>query len=134
MEIFIKFLIREINTFDSNKNSFNFLHDAGFINRNLNSKLLMNHIYNGYRIIKIRMKIGYHMSICHQTFEEYWLNAILKAYLEREAAGLIPNAYPKPQYKLIDELHELDIVKFYYKANDEVHQDDKHKVISRQMT
>ena len=124
MEILIKFLIREINSFDSNRNSFTFLQNAGFINKDLNSKLLMNHIYRGYRIMKIRMKIGYHLALSKQTFEEYWLNAILKSYFEREEAGLIPNAYPKPAYKLIDELQELDLVKFYTKLNDNIHEDD----------
>lgn len=63
MEILIKFLIRETNSFDSNKNSFDFLLNAGFINKNLNSKLLMNHIYRGYRFMKTRMKINYQLAV-----------------------------------------------------------------------
>ena len=59
MEIILKFLIREINSFDSNRNSFNFLKDSGFINKNLNAELLMNHIYKGYRMMKTKMKISY---------------------------------------------------------------------------
>lgn len=63
MEILLKFLIMETNSFDSNKDSLEFLKHAGFIRKHLNSRLLMNDIYKGYRIMKIRMKLGYQMAI-----------------------------------------------------------------------
>lgn len=59
------------------------------------------------------MKLGYQMALKKQTFGELWFTAILKAYQERELAGLISNPYPKPKYKLMDELKETDLVNFY---------------------
>lgn len=64
----------------------------------------MNRVYAGYMIIRIKMKIGFESTIRKMTFQEIWLEAMLKAYLEREDHGLIPNPYPKPKYQLIEEL------------------------------
>lgn len=98
MEILIKFLITETNGFDGNRNSLDFLKHGGFIKKNLNAHLLMNDIYKGYRLMKIRMKISYQMALQQQSFQEVWLTAIIKAYLEREKAGLITNPYPPPKF------------------------------------
>ena len=60
----------------------------------------------------------------------------MKAYLEREQAGLIPNPYPKPRYKLIDELKSMDLVNFYDEAKTcEEHCDDhSHLRIKKKLT
>ena len=42
MEILLKFLIMEINTFDGNRNSLDFLKHSGLIRKHFNSRLLMN--------------------------------------------------------------------------------------------
>ena len=63
MEILLKFLISETNTFDGNRNSLNFLKDSGFIYENLTSRQHMNHIYRGYSLMRVRMKIGFHLAL-----------------------------------------------------------------------
>lgn len=56
-----------------------------------------------------------------------WLNAILKSYLERESAGLIPNPYPQPKYQIMEELKQLDLMTFYHKLNSLENEDVQHK-------
>ena len=63
MEILLKFLIMETNSFDSNRNSLDFLKHTGFIRKHLKSRLLMNQIFKGYRMMKQRMKICFQMAI-----------------------------------------------------------------------
>lgn len=63
MEILLKFLIMETNTFDSNKDSLNFLKRYGFISKKLTPLILVNRIYAGYLVMKIRMKIGFEIAI-----------------------------------------------------------------------
>ena len=98
MEILLKFLISETNTFDGNRNSLDFLKDGGFIDSTLTSRQLMNKIYRGFQLMKFRMKLNFEMALKKKTFGELWLNAILVTYLDREKAGLITNPYPKPKY------------------------------------
>lgn len=78
----------------------------------------MNKVFVGYMIMRVRMKIGFEITLKKQTFQEIWLNAILKAYLERESAGLISNPYPKPKYKLIDELCQINLINCFYQLKE----------------
>lgn len=73
----------------------------------------MNRVYAAYIILKIRMKIGYQMALKKMTFLEVWLNAILITYHERLDAGLISNPYPKPKFKLIEELNNCNLIQVF---------------------
>ena len=59
MQIFLKFLIIKLNTFDSNKNSMNFLRDQRLVHLNASKHDIMRRVYFGYTIMKIRMKVSF---------------------------------------------------------------------------
>ena len=84
------------------------------INNNMTSNIMMNDIYRSYVFLKVRMKINFNIAIKKQTLQECWLNAILKTYFERDQANLIEHPYPKPKYKIIDELTHNDLVTCYH--------------------
>ena len=67
MQILIKFLIVYLNSFDSNKNSVQFLKDMHLINRGTSALSMMNRVYLGYTIMKIRMKISFEACIKNRT-------------------------------------------------------------------
>ena len=85
----------------------------------------MNRVYLGFKIMKIRMKIAYEITLRKQTYQEIFLNAILRAYIYREEAGLIPNPFPRPKYQLMDELKRNNLVQTCHSLH--AYSDDDHK-------
>ena len=83
MEILLKFLIQVTNSFDGNSNSLNFLKQFGIIHKNLTSQQVMNRVYAAYMVMRIRMKLNYESARRKSTFQEVWLQAILKTYIDR---------------------------------------------------
>lgn len=68
MEILLKFLITETNSFDSNRDSIQFLKEVGLIGNRYTPLQMMDQIYKAYLILKIRMKIGYEITLRKETF------------------------------------------------------------------
>ena len=62
-----------------------------------------------------------------------WLEAILRAYGERDKAGLVSNPFPKPKFKLIDELNCCNLVQIWDKLSLEK-EEDHIKRVKRQKT
>ena len=56
-----------LNSFDSNRNSVQFLKDMYLINRGTSALGLMNRVYLGYMIMKIRMKISFEACVKNRT-------------------------------------------------------------------
>ena len=94
----------------------------------------MNRVYAAYMVMRIRMKLSYECARNKSTFQETWLKAILKAYVERNNAGLITNPYPEPKVKLIDELNNLSLVNICFNINEELQDDIKFKRVKRRLT
>lgn len=134
MEILLKFLIQVTNSFDGNTNSLDFLKQFGIIHKNLTSQQVMNRVYAAYMVMRIRMKLNYESARRKSTFQEVWLQAILKTYMDRQKAGLISNPWPKPKYKLIDELNNLGLVQICFNINEELADDIKFSRIKRKLT
>mmetsp|Transcript_39266 Transcript_39266/g.59940 ORF Transcript_39266/g.59940 Transcript_39266/m.59940 type:complete len:82 (-) Transcript_39266:692-937(-) len=80
MQILLKFLISITNSFDSNKNSIEFLKDVHFISKNESTKKMVHKIYLGYALIKMRMKMTYFACKQQMTLQELLFLAILKTY------------------------------------------------------
>ena len=89
MQILIKFLIITLNTFDSNKNSLDFLKQNKIIKDDTTASQLLNKIYYGYLLIKVRMKISYSACIHSRTLPEHFMQALLTSYEQRCHKGLI---------------------------------------------
>lgn len=110
MELFLKFLIVYLDSFDCNKGSLEFLRNIGFMSKQERARNLMNKIYYGFTMMKVRIKVSYEATLKGMTIKEVFLRAILKSYFERMKLDLIPNPYPVPDYcdlfKQL-EMHEL---------------------------
>ena len=75
MQIFIKCLILELDTFDCIKGSMSAL--KKILNRDATSKDLLKHIYIGFILQKVRGKISYEACSRKRTVKEHILKAIL---------------------------------------------------------
>ena len=54
--------------------------------------------------------------------------------MDRQNANLISNPWPKPKYKLIDELNNLGLVQICFNINEELADDVKFSRIKRKLT
>jgi len=80
MQILIKFLIVYLNSFDSNKNSIQILKNFKLIKKGVSALSMMNCVYLGYMIMKIRMKISFEACIRRRTVQEHFFESILSSY------------------------------------------------------
>ena len=71
---------------------------------------LMNQIYKGYMLMKVRMKISYEAAKGARTIQEHFLWSIMKSYEERNAKGLVEDPYPPVSHEMLDDIMKLNLV------------------------
>ena len=113
MQLLLKVLILALDSFDSHAGSIRSLREIKVIRRATSCAAMMHSIYKGYLIMRVRMKLSYEAAIQRKTLQELFLHAILKSYMERDQAKLVPNPWPKLRFSLADLTTSLNLVELY---------------------
>lgn len=94
LKMLLQFLIIRLNSHNGQPDSIKVMQNINLFDPNKSVMDMVEQIYAGYLIMKVRMKISYEAARSNRTIQQLLFDAILDAYKERNAKNLVRNPYP----------------------------------------
>ena len=108
MQIFLKVMILELDSVNGKSGSLKSVRDV--LGPKVNNQDLVQNVYMGYVIQKVRAKIGYEACLKKRSVKEHLLKSILNTYSQRLKLKWISNPYPPVPKEMYGKISDKELI------------------------